>query len=518
MKRLYFIIFILCTFNLLNAQNLSVYKEDISPAGITKIGGISWYNNEIYLILQSNLLFNGKEIEASEAINISQKYPVWDIYKYNPETGIIKNESARWNTTGASPNGFCIVDESSVIFINDKNQLDSNNKELKKVLNKFQSKKNIFADPTINSNKSKLWFSADLPGSKGGMDLWFVEKKGSEWGNPVNAGNKINSADNDISPAVFNDSILIFSSNREGKDYDLHFFNLKTNAMLHQEVIPDSNEFFTSITPDGMFAFLSRKGKDTKLWKGRWSLVRSSEIEVMESPKIENVSEVILPKQELVLETPEAKTIDNTNIQMTNYFGIARYDLTPLMKDSLTRLAQTMKNDPELSILICGHASPDGPENLNMMLSYYRATEAYNWLISKNIDDSRIYRVYGGEYIFNDSQKARNFSIFTLQTPELPRQIALYPLINGENENEVAGRFETNMDDMSYQRYQLNKFLPIKDKRLLLIPVNVLYLAKAGEKVSDVARQYNLPPTRLMKMNKVEDDTLKEDRILFIVY
>lgn len=500
------------------AQNLSLFREDISPEGINKIGGVCLFNDHIYLLLQSNLLYNGKELEASEAVSISQKYPVWDVYLYNPENGTIANQSKLWKTTQATPNGFSIVDSSTVFFINEKNQLTSNNKELREALKQLQDKKIIFADPSINALKNKIWFSADLPGGLGGMDLWYVEKSDEEWGNPINAGNQVNSADNEISPSVLRDSVLIFSSNRFNKNYDLYFFNLKTNELIHHEEIPDSTEFYTSIDSTGTLLFLSRKGKNSKLWKSKWSVARAPEMEVMKAPKIESVPEKISPKEELVIKKPETKIEESTNIQMTNYFGLARYNLTPYMKDSLNRLAKTLQEDPDLSILICGHASPDGPENLNMMLSYYRANEAYNWLISQHIADSRIYRVYGGEYLFNGTQKARNFSIFTLETPELPSQIALYPVKSGEDADAVATRMGTSLDDMSYQRYQLNKFLPLKNERLLLIPVNLLYMAKKGEQVVEIARQYNIPPSRLKTMNELDDAPLKADQVLYIVY
>jgi outer membrane protein OmpA-like peptidoglycan-associated protein len=288
--------------------------------------------------------------------------------------------------------------------------------------------------------------------------------------------------------------------------------------MLHWEKMPESNEFFTALTPERELYFLSKDGKETKVWKSRWSEARTKDLKTIDAPKIEKIVEAPKKEEELVVKKSEVEEKEKLNIQMTNYFGLARYELTPYMKDSLNRLAQTLKKNPDLNILICGHASPDGPENLNMMLSYYRATEAYNWLVTHNIDDSRIYRVYGGEYLFVGTQKARNFSIFTFEDPELPRQIALYPLRSGEDKEEVVSKFGANSDDMTFHRYQLNKFLPLGNKNLLLIPVNVLYFAKAGEKPADIARQYNIPPTRLKQMNRIGEEAIKEDKVLFIVY
>jgi len=350
------------------------------------------------------------------------------------------------------------------------------------------------------------------------MDLWYTEKSGGEWGKPVNAGKTINTTGNEISPSVWNDSLLVLSSNREGKNYDLYFFDRKTHELLHREELPETGEFFALLPRKGLLYFLSMSGSDTRLWKGNWSAARTPDLVTIHTKMPEKVADAALPETDLSLKIPDRKPEERLNIQMTNYFGLARYDLTPLMRDSLTRLASTLKRSPDLNILICGHASPDGPEDLNMMLSSYRANEAYNWLIEKGIAPERIYRVYGGEYLFNDTLKARNFSIFTFQNPELPPQLAVYPLKQGEVEEAVVQRFGASSDNMAFHRYQLNKFLPLADKRLLLIPVNVLYMAKAGQTAAEIARQYTLPPARLKQINGMDDAPLPDNKVVFIIY
>ena len=288
--------------------------------------------------------------------------------------------------------------------------------------------------------------------------------------------------------------------------------------MLHQHETPNCNEYFTAFATDSSLYYVSENEQGMKLLRSTIKNARQPEIKLIEAPVVEKIESAPETKSLVNITPVEQITNDELNIQMTNYFGVARYELTPFMKDSLNRLSQTLQQNPDQYILICGHASPDGPENLNMMLSYYRANEAYNQLIEKGIDKSRIYRVYGGEYLFVGSQKARNFSIFTLPHPDLPEQITLYPISKGDTPDQILSNFGTDTDDQTYYRYQLNKFLPVDNEQLLLVPVNLLYFAKAGENINDIARKYNIPPFKLKQINNIETDTLNSNKVLFVVY
>ncbi|MCX7697521.1 MAG: hypothetical protein N2Z72_07515 [Bacteroidales bacterium] len=58
-----------------------------------------------------------------------------------------------------------------------------------------------------------IFFSSDRPGGYGGLDIWYVVRKNSQYGQPINAGSFINSPGNEMSP--FYDTLsntLYFSS------------------------------------------------------------------------------------------------------------------------------------------------------------------------------------------------------------------------------------------------------------------------------------------------------------------
>jgi hypothetical protein len=69
--------------------------------------------------------------------------------------------------------------------------------------------------PSISADGRTLYFVSSRPGGKGGSDIW-ISKMGADdkWGEPVNAGDEINSAGDETTPFIhFDGKTLYFSSN-----------------------------------------------------------------------------------------------------------------------------------------------------------------------------------------------------------------------------------------------------------------------------------------------------------------
>lgn len=69
--------------------------------------------------------------------------------------------------------------------------------------------------PATDRKGRFIVFSSDMPGGRGGKDLWIVEynKRTKEWGKPKNLGPEINTAADEKFPTISNDGTLYFSSN-----------------------------------------------------------------------------------------------------------------------------------------------------------------------------------------------------------------------------------------------------------------------------------------------------------------
>ncbi len=67
--------------------------------------------------------------------------------------------------------------------------------------------------PTVNPNRTKLYFASDRPGGYGGTDIYYadIHPRGGV-GKPVNAGPIINTAGNEMFPFINNEGKLFFSS------------------------------------------------------------------------------------------------------------------------------------------------------------------------------------------------------------------------------------------------------------------------------------------------------------------
>ncbi len=87
--------------------------------------------------------------------------------------------------------------------------------------------------PAITSDGNTLFFVSDMPGSFGGKDIWMISKKDGVWGQPLNAGNIINTAGNEVFPFIAGDSLLFFSSNYHPGygGLDIFYVKIKNNSI-----------------------------------------------------------------------------------------------------------------------------------------------------------------------------------------------------------------------------------------------------------------------------------------------
>jgi Tol biopolymer transport system component len=75
-----------------------------------------------------------------------------------------------------------------------------------------------YNDPCLSPDGNKLFFISDrplkLPGEKKDYDIWYVERNGSKWSLPINAGDKINSDKNEYYISFSKNGTMYFASNR----------------------------------------------------------------------------------------------------------------------------------------------------------------------------------------------------------------------------------------------------------------------------------------------------------------
>ena len=108
----------------------------------------------------------------------------------------------------------CIAESKKVTF----NQLWSSQKKgtswgepekLSFCLDSFK-----YAAPSISADGTTLFFCSNMPGTLGGLDIWYskYDKKNKSWGKPVNLGSNINTTGDEVWPFIHDDGTLYFSS------------------------------------------------------------------------------------------------------------------------------------------------------------------------------------------------------------------------------------------------------------------------------------------------------------------
>lgn len=76
----------------------------------------------------------------------------------------------------------------------------------------FSDSKYMYAHPAFTPDGKKMYFSSDMPGGQGAMDIWEVTVNEGSWGVPSNLGTNINTKGNEVFPTVRGEEGLFFSS------------------------------------------------------------------------------------------------------------------------------------------------------------------------------------------------------------------------------------------------------------------------------------------------------------------
>ena len=129
--------------------------------------------------------------------------------------------------------------------------------------------KNVQSHLVKHNNQEVLYFVSDREGGFGGMDIWLsmIDKNGN-FGVPINAGERINTSSDEITP-FFNpcDNTLYFSSNRKGGigGFDVYKSSGKLNLWAKSSNVKQFNSkddemYLSFYTKDRGYFSSNRKG------------------------------------------------------------------------------------------------------------------------------------------------------------------------------------------------------------------------------------------------------------------
>ena len=152
-----------------------------------------------------------------------------------------------------------------------------------------------YVHPTLSADGKKLFFSSNIPGGFGGMDLYVSERVDGAWSDPINLGDEINTAKNELFPFIHNSGNLIFASNgREGfGELDLYMIDISGRKWgkatnLGEPFNSPSDDLGLVLNPEGKKGYFtsSREGGSGKddiymfnAPDGIWGRTRAEEVQ-----------------------------------------------------------------------------------------------------------------------------------------------------------------------------------------------------------------------------------------------
>ncbi|HNV95651.1 MAG TPA: OmpA family protein [Bacteroidales bacterium] len=180
------------------------------------------------------------------------------------------NTATHEASIGLSPDGqelYIYKDESTMLNPRDGNIYVSNlvGDEWTTPLNLNINTKYNENHASISADGQELFFTSDRPGGYGGLDIYIAKRlPNGEWSIPQNAGPKINTSRDEISPYIHPDGVTLFFSSKGHNSlggFDI-FFSIRDDSMNWNEPTnlgypintPNDDAFYVP-TPDGARAY-----------------------------------------------------------------------------------------------------------------------------------------------------------------------------------------------------------------------------------------------------------------------
>ncbi|WP_340932650.1 OmpA family protein [Polaribacter marinaquae] len=176
----------------------------------------------------------------------------------------------------------------------------------------FNSNQYNCAHPALSPDEDYLYFSSDMPGTKGESDLYRVSISDNTYGTPENLGAQINTLGRDTFPFITSENVLIFSSDyRKGQGgLDLYYTDLKsTNKRVYTFSAPinsTSDDFGLVYKVSEGTGFISSNRKEDNV--GSDDIYELSGLTI---PKLENLTVMIKSKK-------GSDVIGNTSVTLSN--------------------------------------------------------------------------------------------------------------------------------------------------------------------------------------------------------
>ena len=316
----------------------------------------------------------------------------------------------------------------------------------------FNSKEYSLSNPSVSRDGKTLYFSSDMPGSLGGVDIWKVAVNGDgSFGTPENLGSKVNSEGNESFPFMADDNKTLYfsSAGKQGLGgldvYKIDLSNGSEALNMGKPINSEKDDFAFTFNKEKNRGFFSsnRNGNDDIFGANpvcgvdvmtivsnakTGAVLADSKVSILDSKKNVISTETTNSKGEVSFRVecdkdytiqaskdgyegnsfpvgkskgPEAKIeaklqpidviVTETEIILNPiYFEYDKSNITQEGAFELDKLVQVMKNNSNMVIFAKSHTDNRGSDAYNLSLSDRRAKSTVQYVLSKGIEASRI--------------------------------------------------------------------------------------------------------------------------------
>ena len=318
-----------------------------------------------------------------------------------------------------------------------------------------------YAHPAISPDGEWLYFTSDMPGGKGGLDIWRIRLTAAGLGGVENLGEPINTPGDEMFPTFRPNGDLYFSSNGHkglgGLDIYIATVDPKTrHYVLEHPGYPlnsQGDDFGMTFEGPHNRGFFSSNRGDARGWDHIYSFEKPEiiqtvkgwvyEMEGYELPEAQvymvgsdgtnlklsvkmdgSFTQVIQPnvdyimlatckgflnhKEELRVEPVEESKEYVLQFPLASikvpvlidniFYDFDKYTLRPESKTALDELVKLLEENPNVTIELSAHCDYKGSAEYNKVLSQRRAETVVNYLIEHGIAKDRLSPVgYGKE-------------------------------------------------------------------------------------------------------------------------
>ncbi|WP_370087847.1 OmpA family protein [Ekhidna sp.] len=284
---------------------------------------------------------------------------------------------------------------------------------------------------------SNLYFASDGKGGLGGLDIFeatldnrFMPRKVSNVGYPINSSkDDFGLVSNDRFRSGYFTSARVDSLKDDIYYFERDFYILR--GIAYNQETNEPLEGVDLFIEDGSGQLIYRRSKENgefavedispAVWKvsgvkNNYRLVDEKKITIKDGDEVESLVEVyFVPVPKFPVDLP-ASVADFIAVVGTGadslsgeysvgqalsinpiYYDFDKSELRVVGKEELEKLIIFMDQHPSLIISLSSHTDKRGPDKYNLLLSQRRANAAFDYLVERGVDPSRLQATGNGE-------------------------------------------------------------------------------------------------------------------------